>query len=85
MATLFLTIPTLLSRYLTYKSDSFNVSQGYKSIGDSFSTRPVKEGQGEREGRFVGLNRTECGMHSHLHKIAVLKEEAQVRDTPHYF
>ena len=36
--------------------------QGYASIGDVHSTRPITEQQHEREGRFGGL-RQECGLH----------------------
>ncbi len=36
--------------------------QGYASIGDVHSTKPITEGQHEREGRFSGL-RQECGLH----------------------
>lgn len=50
--------------------------QGYKSIGDVMTTRAVGSNDPERSGRFVGLNRTECGMHSHLEKLQELKEEA---------
>jgi len=36
--------------------------QGYVSIGDVHSTRPITAEQAEREGRFSGL-RQECGLH----------------------
>jgi phosphoadenosine phosphosulfate reductase len=36
--------------------------QGYASIGDVHSTRPITAEQDEREGRFGGL-RQECGLH----------------------
>lgn len=36
--------------------------QGYRSIGDVHSTRPIQAGEHEREGRFSGL-RQECGLH----------------------
>ena len=36
--------------------------QGYASIGDVHSTRPITDQQHEREGRFSGL-RQECGLH----------------------
>ena len=36
--------------------------QGYASIGDVHSTRPITDQQHEREGRFGGL-RQECGLH----------------------
>lgn len=51
--------------------------KGYASIGDMMSTRPTKEGDGEREGRFVGQNQSECGMHTHLAKVEKLREEAK--------
>ncbi len=38
------------------------VEKGYASIGDTHSTRPITEGQDEREGRFSGLAQ-ECGIH----------------------
>lgn len=36
--------------------------QGYASIGDVHSTRPITDGQDERDGRFHGLKQ-ECGLH----------------------
>ncbi|KAJ1964881.1 3'-phosphoadenylsulfate reductase [Dipsacomyces acuminosporus] len=39
------------------------LDQGYKSIGDYHSTRPVKEGEDERAGRWAGTEKTECGLH----------------------
>jgi phosphoadenosine phosphosulfate reductase len=39
------------------------VDHGYKSIGDVHSTQPVKEGEGERDGRWKGMAKTECGLH----------------------
>ncbi|MCX5661595.1 MAG: phosphoadenylyl-sulfate reductase [Planctomycetota bacterium] len=36
--------------------------QGYASIGDVHSTRPIGEGMNERDGRFGGLKQ-ECGLH----------------------
>ena len=38
------------------------VEKGYASIGDTHSTRPITDGQDEREGRFNGLAQ-ECGIH----------------------
>lgn len=54
--------------------------QGYTSIGDEMTTRlPDMTLQNnaayERSGRFVGLNQTECGLHSHRAKINAKKEE----------
>lgn len=39
------------------------LDQGYKSIGDWHSTSKVKEGEGERDGRWKGKEKTECGLH----------------------
>jgi phosphoadenosine phosphosulfate reductase len=36
--------------------------QGYASIGDTHSTKPITEGMHERDGRFLGLKQ-ECGLH----------------------
>lgn len=36
--------------------------QGYASIGDTHSTRPITDGMDEREGRFGGMAQ-ECGIH----------------------
>jgi phosphoadenosine phosphosulfate reductase len=38
------------------------VEKGYASIGDTHSTRPITDGQDEREGRFGGFAQ-ECGIH----------------------
>lgn len=37
--------------------------QGYPSIGCVPCTRPVKDGEDERAGRWSGLGKTECGIH----------------------
>lgn len=45
--------------------------RGYKSIGDTMTTTPVAQDADERSGRFVGLGKTECGIHNrpkHLKK-----------------
>jgi len=52
---------------------------GFTSIGDEMTTAlPKKSNVGdvidERSGRFIGFNRTECGLHSHLQKIKALKK-----------
>jgi phosphoadenosine phosphosulfate reductase len=36
--------------------------QGYASIGDHHSTRPITDGMNARDGRFLGLKQ-ECGLH----------------------
>lgn len=40
------------------------LEQGYRSIGCWPCTRAVKDGEAEREGRWEGLAKTECGIHS---------------------
>lgn len=39
------------------------VRQGYRSIGCQPCTRPVREGDHSRAGRWRGRDRTECGLH----------------------
>jgi phosphoadenosine phosphosulfate reductase len=36
---------------------------GYPSIGCTYCTRPVSQGDDLRSGRWVGLQKTECGLH----------------------
>jgi len=36
---------------------------GYRSVGCAPCTRPVADGEDERAGRWVGLDKTECGLH----------------------
>lgn len=54
--------------YIHENAVSYNElhDKGYKSIGDVMTTKAVPKDAPERSGRFVGLNRTECGMHSHF-------------------
>ncbi|WP_309713894.1 phosphoadenylyl-sulfate reductase [Pseudolysinimonas sp.] len=40
------------------------MSNGYPSIGCAPCTRPVAEGEDPRAGRWAGLTKTECGLHS---------------------
>lgn len=49
--------------------------KGYTSLGDEMTT-DLPTGSDERSGRFVGMNRTECGLHSHRNKIHAEKEQA---------
>jgi phosphoadenosine phosphosulfate reductase len=39
------------------------VEQGYASIGCWPCTRPVRSGEDARAGRWVGSDKTECGLH----------------------
>lgn len=41
------------------------------------TTAPVDQGASERSGRFVGLGRTECGIHSTRKKIKRMRQEAE--------
>ncbi|SAL96987.1 hypothetical protein [Absidia glauca] len=47
------------------------IDQGYKSIGDHHSTKaPSAHGQeGEREGRWAGQQKSECGLHKDYFKM----------------
>lgn len=42
------------------------VGQGYTSIGCKPCTRPAVAGEGARSGRWLGLDRDECGIHTFL-------------------
>lgn len=46
------------------------LDQGYKSIGDYHSTKPVKANEDERSGRWQGQAKTECGIHNPRSKYA---------------
>ena len=56
--------------------------QGYKSVGDWHSTQPVREGENEREGRWKGRAKTECGIHNPRSKYAqiMLEQKAKQRE-----
>ena len=51
--------------------------QGYKSIGDTMTTQPVDGSDDERSGRFVGMDRSECGIHSIGKKIQKMLQDQQ--------
>jgi phosphoadenosine phosphosulfate reductase len=44
------------------------LDQGYKSIGCWPCTRPVKEGEDERAGRWAGQGKSECGIHTSMNR-----------------
>ena len=48
------------------------LDQGYRSIGDWHSTVKVGDGQGERDGRWAGTSKTECGLHKDYFQIKAL-------------
>lgn len=53
------------------------LDEGYKSIGDYHSTVPSQNDEGERDGRWKGQEKTECGLHKDYFKMkAKLKLEA---------
>src|SRR5262249_50984738 len=47
--------------------------RGYPSIGCTHCTRPVREGEDERSGRWSGLSKTECGLHGPGPAVAPLR------------
>ena len=51
--------------YIEKNSVPFNPlhERGYPSIGCTHCTQPIREGDGERSGRWAGLAKKECGMH----------------------
>ncbi len=54
------------------------LDRGYKSVGDSHSTKPIAEGEDERAGRWQGQQKTECGIHNPRSKFArFLMEQEQ--------
>ncbi len=42
-------------------------AQGYLSIGCACCTRPIRDGEDPRAGRWPGQAKTECGLHAHNH------------------
>ena len=44
--------------------------QGYRSIGCKPCTRAVGETEGERDGRWAGQNKTECGLHRKNNEVS---------------
>lgn len=53
------------------------LDRGYKSIGDYHSTKPVKENEDERSGRWQGQAKTECGIHNPRSKYAQFLAEME--------
>lgn len=56
------------------------LDQGYKSVGDWHSTKPVKAGEDERAGRWQGQQKTECGIHNPRSKFAQYLQEQQMKE-----
>ncbi|KAL9125289.1 MAG: hypothetical protein Q9217_005485 [Psora testacea] len=55
------------------------LDQGYKSVGDWHSTKPVKVGESERAGRWQGQEKTECGIHNPRSKFAQFLREQELK------
>jgi phosphoadenosine phosphosulfate reductase len=51
--------------------------RGYKSIGDYHSTEPTRAGEGERDGRWRGQEKTECGLHKDYLKMKIAAKKAE--------
>lgn len=55
------------------------LDRGYKSVGDWHSTQPIKEGEGERAGRWKGHQKTECGIHNPRSRYAQFLMEQETK------
>ncbi|KAJ3034925.1 hypothetical protein HDV00_004535 [Rhizophlyctis rosea] len=57
--------------YIQVNSVPYNPlhDKGYKSIGDFHSTQPTLPGENERDGRWRGQQKTECGLHKDYLKM----------------
>ena len=55
------------------------LDRGYKSVGDWHSTKPVKAGENERDGRWQGQQKTECGIHNPRSKFAQFLKEQEMK------
>ena len=53
--------------------------RGYPSIGCTHCTRPVREGEDERAGRWSGREKTECGLHTPAHPAAFASLDEMVQ------
>lgn len=51
------------------------LDQGYKSVGDYHSTVPVSKGESERDGRWKGQEKTECGLHKDYFKLKAMASQ----------
>lgn len=54
--------------------------KNFPSIGCVPCTAPVNDGEGEREGRWKGLEKKECGIHIHANKEQFIREMATTID-----
>ena len=67
-----------VNEYIKANNVPYNalLDRGYKSVGDTHSTKPVREGEDERAGRWQGREKTECGIHNPRSKFAQFLREA---------
>lgn len=67
-----------VQQYISENNVPYNelLDLGYKSVGDWHSTVPVKEGEDERSGRWLGKTKTECGIHETSRFAQYLKSNA---------
>src|SRR5215813_2277327 len=67
--------------YIAANNVPFNPlhERGYPSIGCTHCTQPVREGEGERSGRWAGLAKKECGMHTAARTPAFISRTEMVR------
>ena len=56
------------------------LERGYRSVGDWHSTMPVGVGEGEREGRWKGRGKTECGIHERGSRYARFLREREGKE-----
>lgn len=47
------------------------LDKGYRSVGDFHSTDPITNDQGERDGRWQGKAKTECGLHKDYFQLKI--------------
>ncbi|CAG8507999.1 phosphoadenosine phosphosulfate reductase [Gigaspora rosea] len=56
------------------------LDKGYRSVGDWHSTKPINnDSSNERDGRWQGQNKTECGLHKDYFKMRAAFVAAQKR------
>lgn len=54
------------------------MDRGYKSIGCTHCTRPVKDGEDPRAGRWAGTDKIECGIHTGADVAAAIAEASKM-------
>jgi phosphoadenosine phosphosulfate reductase len=67
--------------YIAANNVPFNPlhERGYPSIGCTHCTEPVRDGEGERSGRWAGNAKKECGMHTTARPAAFVSRAEMVR------